>query len=300
MHEGIGFRPMKYHVLRYLLLLLLLRPALIHAQCDVVATVFDTEICQAELTLPNSRPGAEPLSSEERQQTENYRLSYRIRTIAVERLLERDAYTPTDEEVQRHIDFSQEVEANRTREDEEIIAVITNLLDTYQYTERYRNQLENALALRRSSLKRLKRRAEEEILRDEEMRKRSGDDAVKNLYERIEQGRREISEQWVGAWKMNKALYEKYGGRIIFQQAGIEPIDAYRALLKDIREKGDLKIAKPEYEDVFGEFERYLDMGHNYLSESGEKYFDRPYWETADLGESHRRAIDEYKAIPHK
>ena len=92
-----------------------------------------------------------------------------------------------------------------------------------------------------------------------------------------------ISEQWVASWKMNKALYEKYGGRIIFQQAGIEPVDAYRAQLKDIREKGGLKILKPEYVDIFSEFERYLEMGHNYLSENGEKYFHRPYWETADL-----------------
>ena len=96
------------------------------------------------------------------------------------------------------------------------------------------------------------------------------------------------------------ALYEKYGGRVIFQQAGIEPIDAYRDYLKDIEEKGDLMILKSDYADVFDEFKRYMDMGHNYLSERGDKFFGRPYWETVDLDAEQRERIEELKAIPHK
>ncbi|HEY0943857.1 MAG TPA: hypothetical protein VGD81_01275, partial [Opitutaceae bacterium] len=39
--------------------------------------------------------------------------------------------------------------------------------------------------------------------------------------------------EWVRAWKINKALYAQYGGRVIFQQAGPEPLDAYREFLKE-------------------------------------------------------------------
>ena len=54
---------------------------------------------------------------------------------------------------------------------------------------------------------------------------------------------------------MNKALYLKYGGRVIFQQAGIEPIDAYQAQLAAIKGDGGLKIIKTKYRDVFDDFD---------------------------------------------
>ncbi len=41
-------------------------------------------------------------------------------------------------------------------------------------------------------------------------------------------------------------------------------------------------------------------MGHNYLSEPGDTFFNRPYWETVDLDAEQRKRIEELKAIPHK
>jgi hypothetical protein len=41
-----------------------------------------------------------------------------------------------------------------------------------------------------------------------------------------------VAVVWVKQWKVNQSLYRKFGGRIIFQQAGWEPIDAYRRLLE--------------------------------------------------------------------
>ncbi len=292
-------RQMNCRAFRYLLVVMLSMPALTHAQCDVVATVFDTAICQTELSSQDSRPGTNPIPPERQKVIEIRRLSIRIRAIAAEHLLSKDRYTPTEDEIDRYMAFQEKADASRVKQTKEIIATIEQLLKTYQYTEVNRKRLEDSLAIHRRSEEQSKRVEEDIRLRDEDMRKRFGKESVKELYTRLKKGRREISEQWVASWKMNKALYENYGGRVIFQQAGIEPIDAYRAQLKDIREKGDLKIVKPEYEDVFAEFERYLDMGHNFLDESDDKYFDRPYWETADLDESHRRAVDEYKAIPH-
>jgi len=69
--------------------------------------------------------------------------------------------------------------------------------------------------------------------------------------------------------------------------------------LQDIKKSG-LKILKPEYVTVFDGFERYLNMGHNYLSEPGETFFCRPYWETLDLDAKQRERIEELEAIPPK
>ena len=55
--------------------------------------------------------------------------------------------------------------------------------------------------------------------------------------------REEIAGSFIRQWKLNKALYEQYGGRIIFQQGGPEPLDAYRRFLEDSRAPGDFTIA---------------------------------------------------------
>jgi hypothetical protein len=265
-----------------------------------VAVVFDTTICHQELTVKKITSANRQISQENLDKIEKSRLIQKIRSIAAEHLLPKGSYQPSESEVASYHEFLQKSRANQMRHTEEIIATIEHLLKTYEYIERNRKRLEDSLTIFRRSLEQTKRILEGDKLRDQDMRIRFGEVAVKELHERLKKNRYRMSEQWVGHWKMNKALYAKYGGRIIFQQAGIEPIDAYRAQLKDIREKGGLKILKPEYANIFDEFERYLDMGHNYLSEHGHKYFDRPYWETADPEENHRRDIDEFKAIPHK
>ena len=43
----------------------------------------------------------------------------------------------------------------------------------------------------------------------------------------------EMMAQWmVGPWKFNRELYRQYGGMVIWQQAGIEPLDAYKQFLE--------------------------------------------------------------------
>ncbi len=42
------------------------------------------------------------------------------------------------------------------------------------------------------------------------------------------------------AWKVQQALYRTYGGRVIFQQAGPEAIDALKALYEGAEKSGDL------------------------------------------------------------
>ena len=245
-------------------------------------------------------PETKPLSAEKRHKIESNRLAVKIRATSARHLLTKKSYTPNEKEINSFIAFQSKASASRARQTIEVVETIELLLRTHKYSETNRRRLEGSLATFRRSVAQSERIEESKKKGVEEMRKRFGEDAVKKFHARVEQNSRRFSEQWVARWKMNKALYEKYGGRIIFQQAGMEPIDAYRAQLKDIRKKGHLKILKPEYRDVFNELERYLNMGHNYLSENGKKHFNRPYWETADIDAQHKRTIDEYRAIPHE
>ena len=48
---------------------------------------------------------------------------------------------------------------------------------------------------------------------------------MKGMAEQMRPMKRQMAQQFVRAWKINKALYEKYGGRVIFQQAGVEPLE---------------------------------------------------------------------------
>jgi hypothetical protein len=54
--------------------------------------------------------------------------------------------------------------------------------------------------------------------------------------------RLEIAAAFIKQWKINRALYQQYGGRIGFQRGGPEPLDAYRAFLEERQAAGDFSI----------------------------------------------------------
>jgi len=79
-------------------------------------------------------------------------------------------------------------------------------------------------------------------------------------------------------WKINKALYDKYGGRVAFQQAGLEPIDAWRAFLKEQEAAGAFRFADDATRDAFWAYWND-DSRHHFLPEDPDaKHFDVPWW----------------------
>jgi len=66
--------------------------------------------------------------------------------------------------------------------------------------------------------------------------------------------RLESAEAFIKQWKINRALYQQYGGRIGFQQGGPEPLDAYRKFLEERQAAGDFSI---ESDAMVAEFWRY-------------------------------------------
>ena len=62
---------------------------------------------------------------------------------------------------------------------------------------------------------------------------------------------RETAPMIIKPWKLNKSLYEQYGGHIRFQQFGLEAAGAYRAFLEEQESKGAFKIINKDDEVSF-------------------------------------------------
>jgi hypothetical protein len=89
-------------------------------------------------------------------------------------------------------------------------------------------------------------------------------EVAKNIPQISAEMERKIYQPFVKNWKISKAPHGEYGGTVIFQQANpMEPVGAYRKLLKAHEAKGDLKIYDENSTSGFGNI-----MSGNILSKS--------------------------------
>ena len=92
---------------------------------------------------------------------------------------------------------------------------------------------------------------------------------------------RETGRGIVMQWKINKSLYDQYGGRIIYQQLGPEPLDAYRRFLKQREAEGAFTIHDPTLAESFWHY--FTDETiHDYMEPGGTdeaRAFAIPPWE---------------------
>jgi len=92
--------------------------------------------------------------------------------------------------------------------------------------------------------------------------------------------REEVATAFIRQWKLNRALYRQYGGRIVFQQGGPEPLDAYRVFLEDRQKQGAFRILDPSLERAFWKY--YLDDSiHSFYPAGSRKEtqaFEAPWW----------------------
>jgi hypothetical protein len=92
---------------------------------------------------------------------------------------------------------------------------------------------------------------------------------------------RDMARGIIRQWKLNKALYDQYGGRIIYQQLGPEPLDAYRQFLRQQEADGAFAIRDQALETSFW---RYFsdDSIHDFMAPGGPDEahaFTTPPWE---------------------
>jgi hypothetical protein len=95
------------------------------------------------------------------------------------------------------------------------------------------------------------------------------------------EAREQIAAAFIQQWKINGALYEQYGGRIIFQQGGPEPLDAYRKFLEERQARGDFAIVDKDLEAGFWRY--YVNDGlHSFYprgSREEAQVFAVPPWQ---------------------
>jgi len=113
------------------------------------------------------------------------------------------------------------------------------------------------------------------------------DDLTPEEAAEVEQMRHDMGRSMIRQWKLNGELYRRYGGRIIYQQLGPEPLDAYRHYLQERRTAGDFSIHEKAFE---GAFWRYFtdDTMHSFYapgSEEEARAFATPPWELKGGGE---------------
>jgi len=111
------------------------------------------------------------------------------------------------------------------------------------------------------------------------------DPEIKKINEKYKVGEdpkaeRQAAEMMVATWKFNQGLYKQYGGRVIFQQMGLEPIDALKKFLAELKASGDYAIYDPALaKDLFKEQDDYFNNKFDDSSpEEAEKYFATPWW----------------------
>ncbi|WAC21455.1 hypothetical protein OVA24_08655 [Luteolibacter sp. SL250] len=138
-----------------------------------------------------------------------------------------------------------------------------------------------------------KKRLEEELkstsLSDADRKKKEEElamavDVLKNMDEETEKPKKpdadekKMAREFVRTWKVNRALFKQYGGRVIFQQAGPEPVDAYRDFLREEEAKGSFKITDEESKKVFWKYFTDGSM-HTFLdAKEGAQAMETPWW----------------------
>jgi len=113
----------------------------------------------------------------------------------------------------------------------------------------------------------------------EEMDKDDAPPATAAARKEQQESEQTVAAMTVAGWKFNQALYRKYGGRVVLQQAGLEPIDAHKAFMQELETSGAYKILDPAYQDLFKETREYFDKKFQYADQAEiDKYFASPWW----------------------
>ena len=84
----------------------------------------------------------------------------------------------------------------------------------------------------------------------------------------------EFARQMIVAWKVERELHRAYGGRVIFQQAGPEALDARRRLFEEAEKNGDIRF---DDAGVRRMFYYYSNMNHVTVDE---KSLEQPWFLT--------------------
>ncbi|WP_416360022.1 hypothetical protein [Alteromonas genovensis] len=103
------------------------------------------------------------------------------------------------------------------------------------------------------------------------------DNAGEYPVEELERYRMALAQSMAKSWKVSKALYEAYGGDVVFQQDNpLTPVGAYQQLFEQYREKGEFVIYDPIFKAAFWSSVR---MKYAKTQDPDNIDFSFPWWE---------------------
>ena len=79
-------------------------------------------------------------------------------------------------------------------------------------------------------------------------------------------------------WKFHKALYDRYGGKLVLSQIGTLAVDAYLAHLRDLEDRGVLRFVDLELRGKLFEYYESLSAETDLDPHKADQYFAKPPW----------------------
>lgn len=223
------------------------------AHDQAIASIFGQHVYDKDLIAPD---GAAQVAKTEM-------LRHRVWKAVFDDYARRRAIAATDAEIRSHIESHRRMklrlDAERARRRAALIAEIESP-NTNEARRRAAQQELNTLS----------QTAEFDAAREQEAR----DPAQRAIQQASE---RRVAEHWVRQWKLNQALYREFGGRLVFQQGGAEPIDAYRKLLERYEANKALVFRDPAWRAAVYS---YFDHQFVFVDDAAARfYFEKPWWE---------------------
>lgn len=177
--------------------------------------------------------------------------------------------------------FEKENQIAPTDEDLDAFVIGSERMQKRLAIEREADRVKLIGELKSASLSEKDRKAKEEHLKNLEIIRKANPEPTYQTPEAEEReirGKRSMGRLFVRNWKINQALHTKYGGRVIFQQAGPEPLDPYRKFLKEQEKAGAFKIFDEAAAKSFWNYFVNESM-HVFVSdEEGRKMMNTPWW----------------------
>ena len=194
-----------------------------------------------------------PVQAEDREDLTGVIFGQLLEAYAKEKKIE-----ATEEEINAFIAKTVEMEKEDREKFEQDRKRLTEELKSGKLTADQRKEKEDELAMK------------EEFLKATNL---SPEDA-----KQVEKETREMARQYIRSWKINRELFRQYGGRAIFQQAGPEPLDAYRDFLREQEKKGAFLIKDEEAKKEFWKYFTDESMHTFYNAADSKKAIETPWW----------------------
>ncbi len=87
------------------------------------------------------------------------------------------------------------------------------------------------------------------------------------------------ARQTIVAWKLNKKIFDEFGGRVVFLDDGPEPLEAYADFLAEKKRDGVFGIYDAELQAAFWDYFQSENLHSFYTPEESHEIMKQPWWE---------------------